>query len=106
MQRERASGRGRTANGRAQGEIRMQKWHKVGIAIVAILVAFGGWELAHPDALPPSVPTAFHSESGTVTDQAYFASIAAPQTHRPTAPVDQSAIETFALTGAMSLTPR
>jgi PKD repeat protein len=83
----------------------MQKWQKVGIAIVAILVAFGGWQLAHPDALPQSVPTAFHNESGTVTGQAYFASIAAPQMHGPTALVDQSGVGTFALTGAMSLTP-
>jgi PKD repeat protein len=93
-------------NAQAQGEDRVRNWQKAGIAILAIIVAFAGWELVHPRApSDPPITGVSYDQGRTAMLEALLSSIRAAGPSEPTAPFDQPLAVASALTGTMSLTP-
>ncbi|HWM51207.1 MAG TPA: PKD domain-containing protein, partial [Thermoplasmata archaeon] len=85
----------------------MQNRQKVGIAMVAIIVAVGGWQLVHARASPDgdSPATAFsYNHGGAVMPSGPVTSIGAETVGGPRVAHDPLAV-TSALTASMSLTP-
>jgi PKD repeat protein len=84
----------------------VRNWQKAGIAIVAIIVAFAGWELVHTAApSDPPIMGLSYDQGRTAMIQAPLSSIRAPAPSEPTASFDRPLAVASALTATMSLTP-
>jgi PKD repeat protein len=81
---------------------------KVGIAVVAIIMAFAAWQLVDPSARADGdslAPTISHGQGRTAMVQAPLSSIGATAFNEPMARTDRPLAVTSALTASMSLTP-